>query len=86
VKDGVDASGTKLQIWNCGSGNRNQMWVEGVEGDGETDPGLHIQWAGHGRCVDLTGGSQASGTPVSVLRCYFRRSLEVASTVKKTGC
>jgi hypothetical protein len=66
VKDGVDASGTRLQIWACGSGNRNQMWVEGIEGD--ESPGLHIQWAGGKgtRCVDLSGGNQGSGTPVSV--------------------
>ena len=27
VKDGVNADGTKLQLWQCVSGNTNQQWA-----------------------------------------------------------
>lgn len=38
VKDGINADGTKLQIWTCANGNRNQLWQ--VNGDNT------INWAG----------------------------------------
>jgi Ricin-type beta-trefoil lectin domain len=62
VTNGVDADGTHLQIWECTSDNRNQIWwlspgEKGVQ---------NVKWAGDTtKCVDLTGGIQKDGTPVS---------------------
>ena len=61
VTNGVDASGTKLQIWTCASGNTNQLW-EPTTGDVEINT---FKWSGSTRCVDLTGGSQSAGASVS---------------------
>lgn len=62
VKDGADNSGTRLQIWTCGNGNQNQQFS--VSSDGTAKKAVH--WAkDSNKCVDLTGGSQSGGTPVS---------------------
>ena len=60
VTNGVDQSGTKLQIFTCGSGNINQQWQVSTG-----DSGINaVKWAKSNRCVDLTDGSQSVGTPV----------------------
>lgn len=64
VTDGVDASGTKLQIFGCSTANKNQQW-QVTTGDAGVE---HVQWVNSTRCVDLTGGSQTSGTTVSVVK------------------
>lgn len=56
VKDGVNASGTKLQIWTCGTNNPNQQWE--INGD------QTVSWAGRNKCVDLTNGNTANGNQV----------------------
>lgn len=61
VKDGIDADGTKLQVWKCASGNRNQQWT--VNSD------FTIRWAGHNKCVDLTGGLESGEPNVQIWTC-----------------
>ncbi|KAJ7189513.1 hypothetical protein GGX14DRAFT_408740 [Mycena pura] len=40
VTDGVNADGTRLQIWTCASGNTNQLW------EPEFGPVGNIFWVG----------------------------------------
>jgi len=65
VTDGVDASGTKLQIYGCATGNTNQMWQLTTD-DSEAES---VKWVGSTRCVDLTSGSQTAGTPLQIWTC-----------------
>ncbi|KAF7319735.1 hypothetical protein MKEN_00755700 [Mycena kentingensis (nom. inval.)] len=60
VTGGATASGTKLQIWSCSSGNANQKW---------TVSGSAIQWTDHSQCVDLTGGSTTNGNVMQIWSC-----------------
>ncbi|KAF7310040.1 Glycoside hydrolase/deacetylase [Mycena indigotica] len=60
VPGGATASGTKLQVWTCSSGNGNQQW---------TTSGNTIQWAGHDQCVDLTEGSVTNGNQMQIWSC-----------------
>lgn len=46
VKDGVNADGTKLQIWTCADGNTNQQWRTSSNGT--------LIWAGKNKCVDVS--------------------------------
>ncbi|KAJ7065646.1 ricin B lectin domain-containing protein [Mycena amicta] len=62
VVNGVNADGTKLQIWTCATGNTNQMWVPG----GQEIP---IAWSGKGKCIDLTGGNTTAGNQFQVWTC-----------------
>ncbi|CAK5270007.1 unnamed protein product [Mycena citricolor] len=48
VTDGSAANGTKLQIWTCVPGSKNQMF---------TNNGNQLVWAGTNQCVDLTDGN-----------------------------
>jgi hypothetical protein len=45
--DGVDADGTRLQVYECVNGNTNQQW--------QFNDNFSIQWKGHNKCIDLTG-------------------------------
>jgi len=65
VTNGVDASGTKLQIFGCSTGNKNQMWQLTTGSNGIQT----VQWANSTRCADLTGGSQSAGTPIQIWSC-----------------
>ncbi|KAJ7457560.1 ricin B lectin domain-containing protein, partial [Mycena galericulata] len=60
VTGGSTASGTKMQIWTCGTGNANQAW---------SVSGSTIQWSGHSSCLDLTGGSVTNGNVVQIWSC-----------------
>ena len=60
VPSGNTANGTKLQIWDCSTGNTNQSW---------TDVGTQIQWTGKGKCLDLTNGTAASGNVLQTWAC-----------------
>ncbi|KAF7326219.1 hypothetical protein MKEN_00474600 [Mycena kentingensis (nom. inval.)] len=62
VKDGLNADGTKLQIWTCDAANANQMWVPG--GSGNT-----IAWSGKNKCVDLPNGNTTDGNVLQVWTC-----------------
>ncbi|KAJ7644785.1 ricin B lectin domain-containing protein [Roridomyces roridus] len=66
VTNGVDADGTKLQIWTCGSGNPNQQWVSAGQG-GQGTP--QIVWAGNNKCVDVTNGNVTQGNVMQVWDC-----------------
>ncbi|KAJ7579743.1 ricin B lectin domain-containing protein, partial [Mycena floridula] len=63
VKDGVNANGTKVQIWTCGENNPNQKF--NVNWDGS------ISWDRTGKCVDVTGapGDGGLGTFVQIWEC-----------------
>jgi len=65
VTNGVDASGTRLQIFGCATANKNQQWQVTTD-DASVQ---HVQWVNSTRCVDLTGGSQANGTPLQIWTC-----------------
>jgi len=45
--DGVDADGTKLQVYFCTDGNTEQQWVFNSD--------FTIQWKDHNKCIDLPG-------------------------------
>jgi hypothetical protein len=49
VTAGVNADGTRLQIWECGSNNPNQLFIVNDQ-DGT------IRWYNHGKCVDAPSG------------------------------
>jgi len=65
VTNGVDKSGTKLQIYECSSTNKNQQWAVTTGSAGVQT----VKWANSTRCIDLTGGSQSSGTPIQIWTC-----------------
>lgn len=72
VTDRVDASGTKLQIDTCASGNANQLWFINVD--------FTIQWQGSTRCIDSlmaispVGISSRSGLAIVRTRTSCGRS------------
>ncbi|KAF7364600.1 hypothetical protein MVEN_00329100 [Mycena venus] len=66
VTNGVNADGTKLQIWTCAD-NTNQMWLPA--GQDST-----ITWAGKNKCVDLTNGNLADGNQVQIWDCDAQNS------------
>ncbi|KAJ6578662.1 ricin B lectin domain-containing protein [Mycena vulgaris] len=61
VTGGVNAEGTKLQIWTCAAGNGNQQWISVND--------FTLQWAGTNKCIDLTGGVISDGTPLQLWEC-----------------
>ncbi|KAJ7925551.1 ricin B lectin domain-containing protein [Mycena leptocephala] len=63
VKDGVNADGTKLQIWDCTEGNTNQQFVV------VSNAGGLIQWVGTNKCIDLTNGAMADNTQLQIWTC-----------------
>ncbi|KAJ7463161.1 ricin B lectin domain-containing protein, partial [Mycena latifolia] len=60
VTGGVNADGTKLQIWMC-SGNTNQQWVSVTDST--------LQWAGTDKCIDLTDGKITDGNGLQIWTC-----------------
>ncbi|KAF9254892.1 hypothetical protein L218DRAFT_967776 [Marasmius fiardii PR-910] len=62
VKDGVNADGTKLQIWDCVPGSTNQLWIH-------RNDDFTLQWAGTNKCVDLTDGSLEDGNVLQIWTC-----------------
>ncbi|KAJ7880656.1 ricin B lectin domain-containing protein [Mycena leptocephala] len=64
VKDGVNADGTKLQIWTCAAGNTNQQWISAGS------PGSpQIVWAGKNKCVDVTNHNVTIGNVMQIWDC-----------------
>ncbi|KAJ7703936.1 ricin B lectin domain-containing protein [Mycena rosella] len=61
VTGGVNADGTKLQIWTCSAGNTNQEWISVND--------FTLQWAGTNKCIDLSGGTIADGTVLQIWTC-----------------
>lgn len=60
VTNGVNESGTRLQIYDCTEGDANQMWQASTISNGLQT----VSWVGSTRCIDLTGGTQTADTPV----------------------
>ncbi|KIJ52017.1 carbohydrate-binding module family 13 protein [Sphaerobolus stellatus SS14] len=62
VTDGIDAPGTKLQVWDCTDGP-NQRWL----------PTGQIRWNGIAQnfpmCVDLTDGNVSPGNQLQIWNC-----------------
>ncbi|KAJ7927061.1 ricin B lectin domain-containing protein [Mycena leptocephala] len=67
VTDGVNADGTKLQIWTCTEGNANQQWISPPAGGA---PSI-FQWNGTDKCLDLTDGNIADGNVLQIWTCSF---------------
>ncbi|KAF8586852.1 carbohydrate-binding module family 13 protein [Ramaria rubella] len=67
VTNGVNAPGTKLQLWDCTDGP-NQFWLP--------NPG-NIMWAGINQqfpmCVDLTNGVTTRGNQVGIIVSVYQR-------------
>ena len=64
VTDGVDADGTKLQLWDCDSQNqnRNQQWSYNLMS-------YDFEWAGSNKCIDLTDGNIDNGNQLQIWTC-----------------
>ncbi|KAG7087971.1 hypothetical protein E1B28_012011 [Marasmius oreades] len=62
VTSGVNADGTKLQLWTCTQGNTNQLWSH------TSSLGIW-QWAGTNKCIDLTDGNISDGNQFQVWTC-----------------
>ncbi|KAJ6552696.1 ricin B lectin domain-containing protein, partial [Mycena vulgaris] len=61
VTGGVNADGTKLQIWTCDAANANQKWNSLRD---ET-----FQWTGTNKCIDLTDGKISDGNQLQIWTC-----------------
>ncbi|KAK1218101.1 hypothetical protein PQX77_019232, partial [Marasmius sp. AFHP31] len=61
VKDGVNADGTKLQIWTCTPGSTNQLWISVND--------FTFNWAGTNKCIDLTDGDITDGNQLQIWSC-----------------
>lgn len=79
VPNGSTANGVKLQIWTCAAGNTNQLF---------TNTRGQIEWAGKGKCIDLTDGKSVNGNPVriSVLSIYSFIPLSPPSLMIRAAC
>ncbi|KAJ7865536.1 ricin B lectin domain-containing protein, partial [Mycena leptocephala] len=66
VKDGVNADGTKLQIWTCTEGNTNQQWISVTDAT--------FQWSGTNKCIDLTDGKITDGNVLQIYTCDSKNS------------
>ncbi|KAJ7579665.1 ricin B lectin domain-containing protein [Mycena floridula] len=69
VTGGVNADGTKVQVWTCAENSPNQNF--NVNSDGS------ISWAGKGKCVDVTGGHFGDGTQLQVWTCSAGNSNQI---------
>jgi len=61
VVGGVNADGTRVQIWKCAPGNKNQQWT--VNSD------FSIRWANTNKCLDLPGGTPNDFVGIQVWTC-----------------
>jgi hypothetical protein len=61
VKDGVNADGIKLQVWDCPPTFSNPNQQFSIQSPG---PSTTLTWVGHNKCVDLTNGNTNDGTQV----------------------
>ncbi|KAL0067205.1 hypothetical protein AAF712_005775 [Marasmius tenuissimus] len=61
VKDGANADGTKLQMYDCFNQAPNQQWVVNTD--------TTFQWAGTNKCIDLTNGSITNGNQLQISTC-----------------
>ncbi|XP_006462966.1 hypothetical protein AGABI2DRAFT_194010 [Agaricus bisporus var. bisporus H97] len=74
LTDGNLANTNQLQIWECATGNENQVWLEGPPGNDDPTPPpptsrpLHPNANGD-KCMDVEGSVFANGTPVQIFDC-----------------
>ncbi|KAJ7214166.1 ricin B lectin domain-containing protein [Mycena haematopus] len=61
VTNGVNADGTKLQIWTCVEGSPNQQWTSFSDNT--------LQWSGTDKCIDLTNGLITDGNVLQIWTC-----------------
>ncbi|KAJ6554342.1 ricin B lectin domain-containing protein [Mycena capillaripes] len=66
VNDGINADGTKLQIWTCAEGNTNQQWISVTDNT--------FQWSGTNKCIDLTDGKITDGKVLQIYTCDSNNS------------
>ncbi|KAG7087961.1 hypothetical protein E1B28_012002 [Marasmius oreades] len=66
VTDGINADGTKLQVWACVNGSTNQQWISTTD--------LTFQWAGTNKCIDLTDGNITDGNQLQIWTCDSNNS------------
>ncbi|KAJ7868542.1 ricin B lectin domain-containing protein, partial [Mycena olivaceomarginata] len=66
VKDGVNADGTKLQIWSCVQGSKNQQWISLTDST--------FQWSGTNNCIDLSDGKITDGNVLQLWTCDSNNS------------
>jgi hypothetical protein len=66
VKDGVNADGTKLQIWSCVQGSKNQQWISLTDST--------FQWSGTNKCIDLSDGKITDGNVLQLWTCDSNNS------------
>jgi len=62
VTDGADKDGTKLQIYQCAKGNKNQQW--------KFNSNYSIEWVGHDKCIDLTDGNLSPQNQLQIYSCF----------------
>ncbi|GAA2582028.1 PQQ-dependent sugar dehydrogenase [Dactylosporangium fulvum] len=62
VAGGVNANGTKVQIWDCSDGNPNQRWTYSDSARTLVNPAT-------GRCLDVAGGSTADAAKLHIWAC-----------------
>jgi hypothetical protein len=60
VSGGATVNGTKVQMWECQTGNHNQNW---------TLDNSRIVWSGTNKCLDVRAGGTANGTQVQIWDC-----------------
>ncbi|WOO78987.1 Endo-1,4-beta-xylanase A [Vanrija pseudolonga] len=63
LKDGVQANGTPVQLWQCSTGNRNQLW------DHQYDLYTIRPYGRPDLCLDA-GTNPQDGSKVKVWQCY----------------
>ncbi|KAJ6465714.1 ricin B lectin domain-containing protein [Mycena sanguinolenta] len=61
VPNGVNADGTRLQIWTCVKGSKNQQWISRSDST--------FQWSGTNKCIDLTNGAITDGNVLQIWTC-----------------
>lgn len=61
VTGGSTTNGTKMQIYTCGAGNKNQQFSVTTD--------KRIAWTNQHECLDLSGGSVTSGNQVQMWKC-----------------
>ncbi|KAL0564706.1 hypothetical protein V5O48_017339 [Marasmius crinis-equi] len=71
VTNGINADGTKLQIWTCVDQSPNQLWVSVTD--------FTFQWAGTNKCIDLTDGNVNPGNQLQIWTCDPNNSNQIWS-------
>jgi len=75
VTDGDLSNANQLQIYTCGAGNNNQVFLKGPPGSGSTSvPPTPVGRPFHpnninSKCLDVKGAVFANGTPVQIFDC-----------------